>query len=539
VHLIEPLAVGIAAASLGTVDLLRRGSSTRVTYYTSFEGDGATTPTGSIDLDASGGGVFYVNETTDVVVRDATGEEVRRFVSASAASSVEVISQSFTGTDYDSAATGATKPVPLSTVLDRLFTSFGTTNFNVLVGGTSQTLQSVLSGVASLYFNVKSSAYGATGDGVTDDTAAVQAAFDAAQAAGGGVVFFPRGSYFLDNAVTVGATVSLLGVGPAGSYIFSNGNNLFTMSVGATYLTSVEGLRMVVSGTGIAIDVSAGRRLRVENCDIDAGSASGAAISNAATGTGVLYVGRCRILCSQSYGIRSLTAAMQLHVYGCKFVVNAGATTTCIAAYGGSVIATEFDVSAQASGTTAFITYNAGASGLLSAGAVIGCWSGNPGAGQATAITDQVNRISDGMLSIGNVWGSSVIHESSVSAAAASTYFGQQDFDRERGRYYTADDTGAVAIDAGKYALAEIVRTTTAIQTVTLGTVGAPNRDFTLVYHNSGGVVTGNITMAGPVKNTSVFTVNAASVSYFYFKSVHRGTVTYWLLMGSATNLTP
>lgn len=49
------------------------------------------------------------------------------------------------------------------------------------------------------WFNVRS--YGATGDGTTDDTAAVQDAIDAAAAAGGGVVYFPSGIYKIAGAL--------------------------------------------------------------------------------------------------------------------------------------------------------------------------------------------------------------------------------------------------------------------------------------------------------------------------------------------------
>lgn len=50
-------------------------------------------------------------------------------------------------------------------------------------------------GTGSKVFNVK--AYGAVGDGSTDDTAACQAAIDACNTAGGGVVYFPAGTYKL------------------------------------------------------------------------------------------------------------------------------------------------------------------------------------------------------------------------------------------------------------------------------------------------------------------------------------------------------
>jgi hypothetical protein len=47
--------------------------------------------------------------------------------------------------------------------------------------------------------------YGATGDGVTDDTTSIQTAIDAAEAAGGGRVWFPQGTYRITAELTVEA----------------------------------------------------------------------------------------------------------------------------------------------------------------------------------------------------------------------------------------------------------------------------------------------------------------------------------------------
>jgi Pectate lyase superfamily protein len=61
-------------------------------------------------------------------------------------------------------------------------------------------------------FNVRD--YGATGDGVTDDTTEIQAAIDAAIAAGGGEVFLPLGVYLTSATLDIdGNGVTMRGVG--------------------------------------------------------------------------------------------------------------------------------------------------------------------------------------------------------------------------------------------------------------------------------------------------------------------------------------
>jgi hypothetical protein len=57
------------------------------------------------------------------------------------------------------------------------------------------------SGSSLPWFDVQED-YGAAGDGVTDDTAEIQAAIDAAAAAGGGVVYFRKGVYVVGGALT-------------------------------------------------------------------------------------------------------------------------------------------------------------------------------------------------------------------------------------------------------------------------------------------------------------------------------------------------
>lgn len=71
-------------------------------------------------------------------------------------------------------------------------------------------------------FNVKD--YGATGNGTTDDTAAIQATITTAQNASGGQVFFPSGSYLISSTLSITANnIQLVGAGRSSLIIAASG----------------------------------------------------------------------------------------------------------------------------------------------------------------------------------------------------------------------------------------------------------------------------------------------------------------------------
>lgn len=61
------------------------------------------------------------------------------------------------------------------------------------------------------WINVRRAPYNATGNGSTDDLAAIQAAIDAASAAGGGTVYLPKGVYRISDSLVLKRGVTLQG----------------------------------------------------------------------------------------------------------------------------------------------------------------------------------------------------------------------------------------------------------------------------------------------------------------------------------------
>jgi len=206
-HLVASLVGGVRGAENGSVSFLLRGTTTVSTYYSDFEAT-QQFPGASVPLDSNGSLVAYVAALVDVLVYDSLGVLVREFVAGAEDAAIEVISPSFTGVDYTSGATGTQKPTNLEKVLDSWFTSAGAPDFKVLFNGVATSLQLAFS---TTFFNVRN--YGAVGNGVADDGAAISSAQAAATAAGGGTVFFPPGTYRITTALPLAANVAWLGSG--------------------------------------------------------------------------------------------------------------------------------------------------------------------------------------------------------------------------------------------------------------------------------------------------------------------------------------
>lgn len=122
-----------------------------------------------------------------------------------------------------------------------------TSDANKPVSTAQQTALNLKVDKAGRSVNVKD--YGAVGDLVADDTAEIQAAIDAVSAAGGGVVYFPKGDYKVTSAVTVPTKVHLQGAGPLVSKIRTTTNNHNVLSIqGTSALATTSQIRIADLG---------------------------------------------------------------------------------------------------------------------------------------------------------------------------------------------------------------------------------------------------------------------------------------------------
>lgn len=110
--------------------------------------------------------------------------------------------------------------------------------------------------------NVKNPAYGAEGDGTTDDTAAIQAAIDdAGSVAGGATVFFPAGIYIISDSLVVPSGVYLLGAGMGNTIIRAAASS----TMDAMVTTATDQLNWIVTITDLQLDGNRNNSASVDN----------------------------------------------------------------------------------------------------------------------------------------------------------------------------------------------------------------------------------------------------------------------------------
>src|SRR6516162_3843699 len=125
------------------------------------------------------------------------------------------------------------------------------------VTATNSTISRTLANRFADVVNVKDS--GATGNGVTDDTAAIQTAINGANSNSTYSVYFPPGIYLVGN-LTLPSNVGLYGPqtygrgGYNGAILKSNGATGYMISMpnGTTFWSSVNGLHLQGTGTGVS-----------------------------------------------------------------------------------------------------------------------------------------------------------------------------------------------------------------------------------------------------------------------------------------------
>lgn len=381
--LVQFLAAGVNGAESGTATFLLRGtaSSAASVLYNDFE-ETSQPGTNVIALDANGGAEIYCDAYCDVQLATSAGNPLRTVTIGHAATMVEVESSSFEGTDYDgSPANTAGQPVTLAEVLDRWLASAGATNWEVDVNGVATDIQSAIAGLAGMFVNVKDPTYGALGDGVTNDTAAILAACAAVESAGGGIVFFPPGTYpcgFLNPTVP---NVVLMGCGPEASVIRATSAGTALLR----FLDNTSNTTKRITGLGFSagvaraslLDVEESQVIAVDNCKFDCTDVSDAAIRrldvDGDTFVNVLNCDFVNVAGDSAFQNLADDGESYLVMSGCRLALAAGFTGAAIVGPDFSVSQCQFDGSAITSGTY----YHVNAESNETAGKYIGSFTGN------------------------------------------------------------------------------------------------------------------------------------------------------------------
>lgn len=263
--LVQHLATGSrkadgSANASGRVWFFEPGTTTEAVVYE--DADAQVQVTQPVTLDAAGKAEIYVTNPvrlkTEYVVSTGVYATLDDFeVLSASAPSVGVRNEGWTGVDVDTGSIVAGGDTNLDDVLTSLFTSTGGVDgkYKESAGATARTLKSVIAGI-----QVSVKDFGAVGNGIADDTTALQAAINRVGALGGGVVYFDPGTYLISSPITMSSlsSVSLVGSGVGASEIVNTNatGNALTLTSCSSF--AIYGLQFshATSSTGAAVSAT-------------------------------------------------------------------------------------------------------------------------------------------------------------------------------------------------------------------------------------------------------------------------------------------
>lgn len=506
-HLLSALAAGIRGAENGYAEV-RRLNGALATCYADINGTTLTQGSSGLTLDANGSIIAYVGELAEIIVRDSSGTELRRFHDIVGDSAVEIRSVSFTGTEYDASSQGLTKPLSLNLALSRVIESFGTDDWDVLFDGSATRLQDALGAFAGLFISVKSPAYGAEGDGVSDDTTAIQNAINAA-ALLKATVLFPPGIYRTTAKLTVPLGVSLQGTGPEGCAIRLDHATADILEYG--------------SGAGLALQYQDIRGLRLYNQQLNTGrcvyltaaAARYVSITGCLLGGGTETAGDLVFLEATTH-VMEITNSTLTTAGGSKACLNAdrygpivraqGTTfTTSAAAYNSDLVAANqfwahqcrFWLGDVTSGTMSCVRLNGNGAGSGPVGSITDSEFQLSGGTESAIKLANADETSTSVYEYGNVFRGGVAAWNAVydgwgvgTTAVPALFQGS----RPGLQRALASNVTPLALDP-QYGQITIQRSTNAAQVITM-VAGPAGARLTIAYHNdsASNIAAGDIT---------------------------------------------
>jgi hypothetical protein len=482
-HLISTLAAGVKGAENGIAEIYERGTVARAAYSFDFEGDGGFDNT-DLALDSHGGATVYVTQLCNVVVKTVGGAVLREFVAGVRDDCVEVESPAFSGNAYDNSSTGPGMPTTLAEVLDRWQIMNGGPDWQVDIPGVGiYPLGGAIANSFGLVFNVRAS--GAVGDGVANDTNAINAAIAEAITAGGGVVFFPPGVYRTTGGHVVDGRVSLTGVGPgAASIVLDNPAAFFlirlTTSAAPNRFHVVQNLAMssasAAPGAALLDVPGTGCRSILHNLHLD-GTNFGSQILDISTSPVTeLLCGDCVFqlaTAARALSVTSSNAVKRIVLRDCRFITPATFTSLGVVRSASlDIQGCVFDNSATATGTYSCIETSGSP---VPAWSVAGCQFINSAGASVTAMNWAAYGATASVVESDNTFGSTVTAYSYTVPSSRGAQI--QLRSRELRSIFIADATAAPVLPLDQYGMvlltSSINTTPTVFQTTKMPPDGA------------------------------------------------------------------